>query len=425
MPVSTPSPTVASEIADHVDRDRLWTSHMKLAQFGAIAGGGVDRPALSPAETEAKRHIIGWARARGYEVSTDEAANLFVRRPGRNASAAPVLTGSHIDSQPRGGRFDGIYGVLAGLEVLAALDDAGAATVRPIDVVAWTNEEGSRFDPACTGSMVFTGYKGLADLAAATDGAGVRLRDALAESLAAFPDLDRRVRGPSVAAYVEAHIEQGPVLEARGMDVGAVTGIQGSRRFVCEFEGETAHAGTAPLALRRDAVQAAVRALAALNAVMEDASDVLRYTVGRIQVEPNSPNSVARRTLFSIDLRHPDGAELARRADAIARVSAAAAPPCGVKVTQTFRFDPCTFDPAIVDLVDRSAGALGLARMRMPSGAFHDAGLLSGFCPTGMIFVPCLKGISHNEAEYASPDQLAAGARVLAAAVHELANRTT
>jgi N-carbamoyl-L-amino-acid hydrolase len=419
-----PATAVAADIAKHVDRDRLWASHMRLAAYGAIAGGGVNRAALSAEEIAAKRDVVAWAHGHGYAVETDEVANLYVRRPGRDAAAPPVLAGSHIDSQPRGGRFDGIYGVLAGLEVLNAFDDAGAETLRPVEVVAWTNEEGSRFDPACTGSMVFTRFRRLAELAAARDAAGVTFGQALAETLAAVPDLARRESGFAVSAYVEAHIEQGPVLEAKGLDIGVVTGIQGSRRFVCEFEGETAHAGTAPLALRRDALQAAARALAALNGAMADPADVLRYTVGRLQVEPNSPNTVANRVAFSVDVRHPDGAELARRADAILPACRNAAPPCTVKVSELSRHEPCTFDPEVIATVDRHAAALGLTRMAMPSGAFHDAGLLSAYCPTGMIFVPCRKGISHNEAEYASPDQLAAGVRVLAATVYDLANRT-
>jgi N-carbamoyl-L-amino-acid hydrolase len=420
--MSAPTTIEPAAVARFVDRDRLWTAHMRLARFGAIAGDGVNRPALSPAEVAAKREIIAWGRARGYGIATDEVANLFIRRPGRDPAAAPVVTGSHIDSQPRGGRFDGIFGVLAGLEALTALDDAGVETRRPVEVVAWTNEEGSRFDPACMGSLVFTGRARLADFAAARDNDGVTFGDALAATHAALPDVGRRAGGLAVAAYIEAHIEQGPVLEAAGREIGVVTGIQGLRRFVCEFSGETAHAGTAPVAMRRDAVQAALRALAALNGAMADPTDVLRYTVGRALVEPNSPNSVARRTLFSIDLRHPDNAELARRAVAIEPICRTAAPPCEVNVSETFRYDPCMFDPVVIDAIDRMAAALELSRLRMPSGAFHDAGLMSAHCPTGMIFVPCRKGISHNEAEYASPDQLAAGARVLAATVCELAN---
>lgn len=421
--MSTSATIEPATVARLVDRDRLWAAHERLATFGAIAHDGVNRPALSPAEIAAKRAIIGWGRERGYRIATDEVANLFIRRPGRDPSAAPVMTGSHIDSQPRGGRFDGIFGVLAGLEALVALDEAGVGTRRPIEVVAWTNEEGSRFDPACMGSLVFTAGGRLADFETARDNDGVTFGAALAATHAALPDVERRASGHDVAAYVEAHIEQGPILEARARDIGVVTGIQGLRRFVCEFSGETAHAGTAPLAMRRDAVQAAVRALASLNGAMADPTDVLRYTVGRALVEPNSPNSVATRALFSIDLRHPDGAELTRRSETIEPVCRAAAPPCGVKVTQTFRYDPCVFDPEVVATVDRMAATLGLSSMRLPSGAFHDAGLMSGHCPTGMIFVPCRKGVSHNEAEYATPDQLAAGARVLAATVYELANR--
>jgi N-carbamoyl-L-amino-acid hydrolase len=298
------SPTRA---ADRVSEARLWQCHMEMAKLGAIPGNGVNRQALSKEDIAARQLLIGWARARGFTIAQDAIGNLFIRRPGQDPSATPVLTGSHLDSQPSGGRFDGAYGVLAGLEALEALEDAGTVTERPIEVVAWTNEEGGRFAPGAMGSMVFTESRALADCLAVTDGAGVRLEDALAATVAAVPVDETRAFNFPIAAYIEAHIEQGPRLEAEGIPIGVVTGIQGSRWFEVEVLGEGAHAGTAPLKTRRDALQGALAAIQALNRVMADDSDTVRFTVGRFEVTPNSPNTVASRVLFTIDLRRCRG----------------------------------------------------------------------------------------------------------------------
>ena len=410
-------------IAVRVDGGRLWRRLMEMAEIGAIPGNGVNRQALSDEDIAARGLLVDWARRRGYAVAVDEAANLFVRRPGTDADLAPVLTGSHMDSQPRGGRFDGIYGVIAGLEVLDALDDAHSATRRPIELVAWTNEEGSRFDPGCMGSMVFSGTAPLERFEDAVDADGVSFGRALARTLAAAPDLPRRNGIAPPAAYVEAHIEQGPMLEAASVPIGAVTGVQGSQRFVIEIGGATAHAGTTPVKGRRDALQAALRAVARLNETMADSEDVLRFTVGRFEVTPNSPNTVPSRVVFSIDLRHPDGAELDRRARRIARVCENASLPCRVRVRRTFDQRPVAFEPGIVDVIEQSAAVNDLPSLRIPSGANHDAAFVAQVTPTAMIFIPCLRGVSHHESEYASPEDCAAGARVLAATLGALANR--
>jgi len=421
-PLETPvSP--AGNAARRVDGDRLWSRHMDMAAIGAIEGDGVNRQALSAEDIRARALLIGWAEARGYGLAVDAIGNLFVRRAGADPDAAPVLTGSHMDSQPRGGRFDGIYGVLAGLEALDAMDDAGVRTRRPVEVVAWTNEEGSRFAPGCMGSMVYAGARGLEDFAATADAAGITFADALAETLAATPTLPRRTIGVPPAVYVEAHIEQGPVLESTGTAVGVVTGIQGIRWFGVEIEGETAHAGTAPLATRRDAVQGMARALAALNALTADPTDTLRFTVGQVEVSPNSINTVAHRARFTIDLRHSALDVLNRVGDAFAETCAKAAAPCAATVTETFSKPPTRFDDGVVAAIGRAAETLGISAMQLPSGAFHDAGFIGEICPAGMIFIPCRGGISHNVAEYASPDQLADGARVLAATLVALAGR--
>jgi N-carbamoyl-L-amino-acid hydrolase len=409
------------DAVSRVDEQRLWRRLMEMAQIGAIPGGGVNRAAFSQEDIAARKLLISWARAHGFAVAMDAIGNLFIRRAGTDPQAAPVMTGSHMDSQPRGGRFDGIYGVLAGLEALEAMEQAGVKTRHPIELVAWSNEEGGRFPPCTMGSAVYTGARPLGDFLEVKDNEGVALKDALARTLAATPDAGKRELNAPAAAYIEAHIEQGPLLEQEGKTIGAVTGIQGLRWFNVEYFGETAHAGTTPLSGRKDALREAIAAIEALHELTRDASDTVRFTIGRMLVEPNSPNSVASHVLFSVDVRHPDPATIARLGDAVEPTVRKAAKRCTVKVTPTLRDDPCAFDPAVVDCVERAAQALGLPQRRMPSGASHDAMYMARVCRTGMIFVPCEKGVSHNEAENARPGDLAAGARVLTAALLELA----
>jgi beta-ureidopropionase / N-carbamoyl-L-amino-acid hydrolase len=410
------------EPVDKISESRLWQRHMEMARIGAIPGNGVNRPALSDEDIVARKLLLGWARARNFQIALDAIGNLFVRRPGSDPTAAPVMTGSHMDSQPRGGRFDGIYGVLAGLEALEAIDEAGIQTRRPIELVAWTNEEGGRFQPCTMGSSVYTGARKLEDFLEVRDDAGTVLREALAKTLAATPEATERALNAPVAAYIEAHIEQGPLLERENKTVGVVTGIQGLRWFNVEVSGKTDHAGTTPLALRKDAVRDAVAIINAITELAHDPTDTVRFTVGRMLVTPNSPNSVASHVLFSVDLRHHDPATIDRLGKSVAPLAKATARQCTVKVTPTLHDDPCVFDPGVVAAIERAAGELNLPHMRLPSGASHDANYMARVCPTGMIFVPCEKGISHNEAENASASDLAAGARVLAAALLELAN---
>jgi N-carbamoyl-L-amino-acid hydrolase len=405
-----------------VSETRQWDRLMALAEIGAIAGDGVNRQALTALDRTARRMVIGWAREIGATVSIDAAANLWLRVEGSNPDAAPVLTGSHMDSQPKGGRFDGAYGVLAGLEAITALHDAGIVTKRPIEVVAWTNEEGSRFAPGCTGSMSWAGFRPADTWDAVRDADGVAYGDALAEHLAAEADLARRALGGAIHAYVEAHIEQGPRLEDGGIDVGVVTGIQGSRWFTVTINGASAHAGTAPLAGRQDAMLDAVRAISALSAAMDDPKDVLRFTVGRMSVAPNSSNSVADRVEFSIDLRHPEAAILLERGDAIADIVAGALKTCSFDLHESFHAMPVAFSPIVIDAVEQAAERAGVTFLRLPSGAFHDAQFAAKLAPSGMIFVPCHKGISHNPAEYSTPAQLRVGSQVLALTLLALAS---
>jgi len=409
--------------AARIDEARLWRRLMDLAACGATANGGVNRQALSSEDAAARALMARWGEAIGLRAFTDEIGNLYLRREGADPAAAPVVTGSHLDSQPMGGKFDGAYGVMAGLEALHALHEAGVETRRPVEVVAWTNEEGSRFQPGTMGSGIFAGQMVLADVLAVRDRDGASVAEALEAVVAAAPSVATRPGGFPVAAYIEAHIEQGPLLERAGKPIGVVRGVQGLRWYTIEVRGEAAHAGTTPLRLRKDALKAAAAMVHALEAAMHDDSDTVRFTIGRFDVEPGSPNTVPARVLFTIDLRHPEAAVLDRLSARIAPLCEENARGCAVAIRQTAESAPTVFDPAVVEAVDRWRGALGFAGMEMVSGAGHDAVHLAHVCPAGMIFVPCAGGISHNESESAAPADLAAGARVLTAALVDLANR--
>jgi len=411
----------AKRAGEAVDGERLWRDLMQLAQFGARTDGGVERHALSGADIAARAWLIGEAERRGFSVSVDDIANLWIRRKGADEGAEPVILGSHIDSQPAGGKFDGALGVLAGLEALTALDAAGIATRRPVDVVAWTNEEGGRFDRSCTGSSVWSGAMALEDYFGDIGADGVRLGEALKLTLDATPDLPRRPRRFPAHAYVELHIEQGPVLEAEGLDVAAVTGIQGVRWLNVEVTGSAGHAGTTPMAGRRDALQGAHRAIAALNALMADPDDRVRFTVGRFNAFPNSPNTIPERAAFSIDFRHPDKTLLDDRSARLRPLIEAAAAPCTASLTPTLFMDPVMFPEDVVAQIEVAARALGHPARRLASGAFHDALYAARVCPAGMIFVPCRAGLSHHPEEWTEPRHARAGARVLTATAVELA----
>ena len=406
-----------------VSRQRLWDRHMEIAKIGATGRGGVDRQALSAEDAEARLRVLDWAAARGFAAAVDDIGNLFIRRAGSDPAAPPVVSGSHIDSQPTGGNFDGVYGVLAALEVLDAASDAGIATKRPLEAVIWTNEESSRFQPTTMGSTVFAGSLRLETALDTVDSEGISVREALAETRARMGVAEHRAFRAPMAAYLEAHIEQGPVLETTEKTIGIVSGIQGLRWFQVAVTGEEGHAGTTPEANRKDALVAALAMVAALRALMADPDDRVRFTVGRFEVSPNSPNTVPGRVLFTIDFRHPDAEVLARLGDRVEGICRAEAGGCSVTVEETISSPPTEFDPDVRDLLRRAAARQDLAHMEMVSGATHDAKYMADLAPSGMIFVPCAGGLSHNEAESATPEDLAEGTRLLAEAMLRLANR--
>lgn len=410
--------------ADAVKEDRLWQRHADMAKLGRTPKGGVNRQALS-AEDAAARNLLGaWAKARGFSTFTDAIGNLFVQRAGSDPHAAPVMSGSHMDSQPTGGRFDGMYGVLAAFEALEALEDAGVKTKRPVMAVAWTNEEGSRFQPGAMGSAVFAGHNRLDEMLAVKDWKGVVLKDALAETLKAAPTTLRPgAPGFPVDSYVEAHIEQGPRLENDKKTIGVVTAIQGSRRYIVTVDGEEAHAGTTPRAARKDAYAAATRIASAMYEVTTDADDTLRFTIGRVDVAPGSPNTVPGKATFTIDMRHPRNDVLEAHEKMLEQIVDSRAAPCPARIERVTNVAPTDFDSIVIDLVRAKANELKFSNMDMPSGAGHDAMHIAKLCPAGMIFVPCERGISHNEAENATPSDLAAGTKVLVEVLEALANR--
>jgi beta-ureidopropionase / N-carbamoyl-L-amino-acid hydrolase len=410
-------------VSERIDSGRLWQRLDALAQYGATGNGGVCRLALSEEERQARRALVAWGREFGLEPSVDPAANLFLTLPGREPQLPPLLIGSHIDTQPTGGKFDGAYGVLAALEAAQAISECRATPRRSIEVVAWMNEEGSRFAPGLMGSAVFTGKRCLADILAVRDRSGCSVERALQELLAAEQDLPRRPLGFPVAGFLEAHIEQGTTLQDRDCTAGVVTGIQGKRTFRVEAIGEASHAGTTPRRLRRDALSGAVAMVDALQKAMWDEADTVRFTIGRLEVSPNAPSVVPGKVVFWIDLRHDDAGLIEALGNRVPGICDAARGKCETVVEELLYDPPLQFPAAVRSRLAAIAQRLGIPHMELPSPAGHDARYLHYVCPTGMIFIPCKDGISHNEAESITEADATAGARLLAEAALEFADQ--
>ena len=401
-----------SESTFRINGPRLWDSLMQLARIGATAKGGVCRLALTDLDRLGRDLVAGWAREAGMTVTVDRIGNCFMRRPGRNPALAPVATGSHIDTQPTGGKFDGNYGVLAGLEVVRTLNDQGVQTEAPIEVVFWTNEEGSRFVPVMMGSGVFAGAFTLEHAYAAKDVDGKSVGDELRRI--GWAGTEQPGEHP-LAAYFETHIEQGPVLEDHAVTIGVVTGVLGIRWYDCCVTGMEAHAGPTPMALRRDALQVATRLMQEVVACALRHGPAGRGTVGQVLVHPNSRNVIPGRVNFSIDLRNASDA-LCDAMDAdIRRFAADLSSQSGLPITivPVSDYPAQPFHAECVDAVARAAAGLGYSHMPVVSGAGHDAVYMARLAPTGMIFIPCKDGISHNEVEDAQPAHIEAGANVL------------
>ncbi|MDE2605776.1 MAG: Zn-dependent hydrolase [Burkholderiales bacterium] len=404
-----------------IDPARLLADLQALGRVGALEGGGVCRLALTDADRLGREWTLGRMRELGMQVSVDAIGNAVGVYPGLH-DLPPVMIGSHIDTVRTGGLYDGNYGVLAGLEVVAALREAGLRPLRPVAVAFFTNEEGARFQPDMMGSLVYVGGLALDEALAtrAIDGPTV------GEELARIGWRgDAPVGAPAVDCFVELHIEQGPVLDRRGLQIGVVEGVQGISWTEFTIEGTSNHAGTTPMEMRHDAGLVAARIAVRAREIAGEVGGGQLATVGAIELRPNLVNVIANRAVFTVDLRHTDEAALARAEDLLFAFAEQAAGEEGVRCARRSlaRFAPVRFDPLVVDLVEEEARALGLTHQRMASGAGHDAQMLARVCPAGMIFVPSVGGLSHNVREHTHPEDLAHGARVLLRAVLRLANR--
>jgi len=408
----TPAQHVLQSTERHVSSERLWQSLMVLARLGATPKGGVCRLALTDLDRQARDLFVEWCEAAGCSVSVDGVGNIFARRPGRNPKLPPVMTGSHIDTQPTGGKFDGCFGVMAGLEVIRTLNDLGIETEAPLEVVVWTNEEGSRFPPCMMGSGVFAGKFTLEDTLAKRDAQGVTVGEAL--NAIGYAG-QRAVLGHPVGAYFEAHIEQGPILEDQAKTIGVVLGALGQKWFDLTLRGVEAHAGPTPMHLRKDALVGAAAVVEAVNRAALGHQPHACGTVGCLQAYPGSRNVIPGEVRMTLDLRHLEGEQLDSMIADVRAVIDATCAKHGLshELTPTADFPALYFDRGCVDAVRDSAQALGLAHMDIVSGAGHDAIFLAELGPAGMIFVPCENGISHNEIENATPEDLAAGCAVL------------
>ena len=399
-----------------VNAERLWAAIMETAKIGATPKGGIKRLTL----TDLDRQVRDWFRAAceaaGCTVTIDDMGNMFARRPGRDDALPPIAMGSHLDTQPTGGKFDGVIGVLAGLEVLRTLNDLQIETNAPLEVINWTNEEGSRFAPAMLCSGVFAGAFDRAYADSRTDREGKSFGE----------ELDRigyrgseRSGAHKLGAHFELHIEQGPILEAEGKTIGIVTGVQGMRWFEVTVTGAESHAGSTPMPLRRDAMLAAARMIQAVSDVALRHAPSAVGTVGLVECRPNSRNVIPGEVFFSIDLRHPSDDVVAametEMREQIGQIVASGAVQAAIE--RVWDSPAVHFDEDCIAAVARAADAQGFASRRIVSGPGHDSAYIARVAPTSMIFVPCEGGLSHNEAEKTEPEQVAAGANVLLRAV--------
>ncbi|HTP63198.1 MAG TPA: Zn-dependent hydrolase [Burkholderiales bacterium] len=397
-----------------INSGRLWQSLMELAQIGATAKGGVRRLTLSEEDRRGRDRFVAWCREAGLRVEVDGIGNIFARREGTDRNALPVAMGSHLDSQPSGGKFDGAYGVMAGLEVVRTLNDAGFRTRSPIEIAAWTNEEGSRFVPTLMGSGVFSRVFSLESILENKDIDGVSVRDALNRIGYAGT-----AKPHKLDAYFEAHIEQGPVLEDTKTTIGVVLGALGQRWFDVGIAGQDSHAGPTPMETRKDALLAASRLVIEVNRIANTFPDYARGTVGHMMVKPNSRNVVPGAVSMTVDLRNAKDSTLAAMALDLEKTVREIAQQTRTSITlkEVVYFPPSEFAADLVASVREGSRTFGYSHRDMVSGAAHDAVYMARIAPTAMVFVPCEGGISHNEIENARPEDIAAGCNVLLHAV--------
>jgi beta-ureidopropionase / N-carbamoyl-L-amino-acid hydrolase len=394
-----------------IDGERLWGDLMETAAIGGTAKGGICRLTLSEADAKVRDWFRARAEALGCVVTVDSMGAMFARRRGQR-DVPPIAMGSHLDTQPTGGKFDGVLGVLGALEALRTLIEAGYETFAPIEVVNWTNEEGARFAPAMVSSGVFAGAFEEEWASSRRDRSGTSFGEALAAI--GYRGAEPCGRHP-LSGFFELHIEQGPVLELEGKDIGIVVGIQGIRWFEATVRGEERHSGTTPMPVRRNALLGAARLVERVEEIALDHAPLAVGTVGLMEVKPNSPNVVPGEVFFTVDLRHPEAATLDAMEQALIGSGFDVSDQLGLEVELRKILDqaPVAFDPTCISCVREAAASAGLSMREIVSGAGHDAGYVSRVAPSAMVFVPCHDGISHNEAEFASKEQCAAGAQVL------------
>lgn len=405
-----------------LNADRLWASLRAAAEIGAWRSPGVQRLALSDADWEMRDVYCGWCRDSGLEVRVDRVGNIFARRPGTEP-LAPVMVGSHLDTQVAGGRYDGALGVLAGLEIVRWLDDQGISTRHPIEVVSWTNEEGARFRPAMLGSAVFTGAMELEAALEQRDDEGLRFADELERIGYAG---DNGIPGDAPHAYFELHIEQGDVLDRTGVNVGIVTSAYPARGLEIRVVGRTAHAGATPMRLRRDALVGAAEMITAVEALATEDGGDGRATTTRLELWPNRTGILPGEVTLSVDHRHVGKPELERMARRLEQTVAGIADARGLDVTckQSWEFGAgIAFDPQLAAIARMSAGELGVDALEMPSSAGHDGYWLATIAPSLIVFAPCVKGITHNEHEAIEFHRALDAVHVLAASVLEVASQ--
>ena len=406
-----------------VNGQRLWDSIMAMGEIGPGEQGGSCRLALTDADRDGRDLFIHWCEEIGCGITIDDMGNIFARRDGRNNELAPIVAGSHLDTQPHGGKFDGIYGVLAALEAVHTLHDNKVTTEAPVEIVVWTNEEGSRFAPAMISSGVYAGLFEKDYAWSITDSNGNSLGDEL-KRIGYMGDTPCG-KNP-IGALLEAHIEQGPILEADNHQIGVVVGGQGQRWYDVTIKGQDSHAGSTPMRGRRDALVAAAEIITMVQALALEFAPQAVSTVGEMVVKPNSRNTIPGEVFFTVDIRNPDDQVLAQMAEQLSARVSAIADKHGVEceLEEIWEKPPVKFDPDCIAAVAAATSSLGYSNQQMVSGAGHDACQICLVVPTSMIFVPCAGGLSHNEQESAEPADLEAGSNVLLHAILILANKT-
>jgi beta-ureidopropionase / N-carbamoyl-L-amino-acid hydrolase len=389
-----------------VNEERLWSRLMKMAQIGATPKGGVCRVALTDEDKDGRDLFVQWCESAGLKIYIDEMGNIFGRRDGRFNDLPPVLSGSHLDSQPTGGKFDGVYGVLAALEVIETLNDNDIITDAPLEIVSWTNEEGARFTPAMIASGVFAGIFDLDYAYSRTDKEGLTIGDELKRIGYAG---EKPAKAESYKAAFEAHIEQGPILENEKKQIGIVTGVQGARWYHLTILGRDAHAGTTPMEARQDPVKVAASLLSQAYALADEYLPDIRLTFGDLRPSPGVVNTVPGKLVITVDIRHPVDEILDEFEEKLNKIVQAH----GAKLDNFWKSPAIVFHPDCISTVEQAVANTDTSAKHMISGAGHDAVYLSRVALTSMIFIPCKDGLSHNELESAKKEDASAGASVL------------